>query len=57
MTICNVFLTCIGIPIVRSVENQWINVGIGGVDFTKVVDVKGGVVDSCEFGIVEIWGV
>ena len=57
MTICNVFLTSIGIPIVRSVENQWINVGIGGVDFTKVVDVEGGVVDSCEFGIVEVWGV
>lgn len=57
MTIRNVFLVRFGIPIVRSVENNWISIGIGFVNFTMVVDLKRGVVDSCEFGVVEVrWG-
>lgn len=54
-TIRNVFLLDVGIPIVWSVEHYWISVGIGLVNFAVVVDLEGGVVDSCEFGIVEVW--
>ena len=57
MTIRDIFLGRVGIPIVWSVENHRISVGIGLVDFAVLVDLEGGVVDSCEFGVVEIcWG-
>ncbi len=54
VTIRDILLGRVGIPIVWSVENHRISVGIGLVDFAVLVDLEGGVVDSCEFGVVEV---
>ena len=47
MTILDVSFGSVRIPIVRAVEDHWVNGRVGLVDFTVVVNLKGGVIDSC----------
>ena len=57
MTILDVFFGRVRIPIVWAIKNHGINGRVGLVDFTIVIDLKGGIIDSCKFGVVNVgWG-